>query len=169
MTLFKFVFLSPQWERNLSFRATLQTNQHFFIINCHYVQGFLILDEFQTRKSKVVARDISLDEKSRALLPSIYMHLRYRHKDAPRSCNNSRNSWFKIKLKPLTFVKKKRHVFLSTANKTYVSLYSSCNVPSQIEVKERFLTRSRVSVCRPVVQSLTLVFSCFCYCSQFPV
>ena len=53
------------------------------------------------------------------------------------------------------------YCFLSIANKTHASLYSSCNVPSQIEVKERFLTRSRVSVCRPVVQSLTLVFSCF--------
>ena len=88
------------------------------------------------------------------------MHLRHRHKDATRSYNNYRNSWFKIKLKPLTFVKK-RHVFVSIANKTYASLYSNCNVPSQIEVKERFLTRSRISVCRPVVQTLTLVFSCF--------
>ena len=76
-------------------------------MNCHYVQGFLILDEFQTKKSKVVAKDISLDEKSRALLPSIYMHLRYRHKDTTRSYNNYRNSWFKIKLKPVTFVKTK--------------------------------------------------------------
>ena len=80
--------------------------QYFFIINCHYVQGFLILDEFQTRKSKVVAKDISLDEKSGALLPSIYMHLRHHHKDATMSYNNNRNSWFKIELKPLTFVKK---------------------------------------------------------------
>ena len=88
-------------ERNLSFRATLQTNQYFFfIINCHYVQGFLILDEFQTRKSKVVATDISLDEKSRALLPPIHTFV-IRHKNATRSYNNNRNSWYKIELKPL--------------------------------------------------------------------
>ena len=89
-------------ERNLSFRATLQTNQYFLsIIKCHYVQGFLILDEFQTRKSKFVATDISLDEKSRALLPSIYTFV-IRQKHATRSYNNNRNSWCKIELRPLS-------------------------------------------------------------------
>ena len=89
-------------ERNLSFRVTLQTNQYFFfIIKCHYVQGFLILDEFQTRKSNVVATDISLGEKSRALLPSIYTFL-IRPENATRSYNNNRNSWFKIELRPLS-------------------------------------------------------------------
>ena len=103
VTQFKFVFLIESLvERNLTFRATLQTNQYyFFIIKCQYVQGFLIVDEFQTRKSKFVATDISLDEKSRALLPSIYTFV-IRHKDATRSYNNNRNSWFKIALRPLS-------------------------------------------------------------------
>ena len=96
------VLIESLVERNLTFRATLQTNQYyFFIIKCQYVQGFLIVYEFQTRKSKFVATDISLDEKSRALLPSIYTFV-IRHKDATRSYNNNRNSWFKIALRPLS-------------------------------------------------------------------
>ena len=90
-------------SRKKSYFSCNSSNQSvlFFIIKCQCVQEFLIVYEFQTRKSKFVATDISLDEKSRALLPSIYTFV-IRHNDATRSYNNNRNSWFKIALRPLS-------------------------------------------------------------------